>query len=52
MENFLIYRKTVDDQTIAYLEMREEFSNLAEKAIKDLESFNMFSEVFTQSSNK
>jgi polyhydroxyalkanoate synthesis repressor PhaR len=52
MENYLVYRKTVDDQTIAYLEMGKEFSNLAEKTLKDLESFNMFSEVFTKSSNK
>jgi polyhydroxyalkanoate synthesis repressor PhaR len=52
IENYLIYRKTLDDQTNAYLDMGMDFSSLAEKTLKDLESFNMFSEAFRRRSNK
>ncbi len=46
IENYLTYRKTMDDQVNAYLNMGMDFSNLAEKTLKDLESFNLFSEAF------
>ncbi len=45
MENYLVYRKTMDDQVNAYLDMGMDFSNLAEKSIKDLESLNVFAKV-------
>jgi len=43
MENYLVYRKTMDDQVNAYLDMGMDFSNLAEKTLKDMESLNIFS---------
>jgi polyhydroxyalkanoate synthesis repressor PhaR len=46
MENYLFYRKRMGDQTNVYLEMGMGLSKLAEKSLKDLESFNMFREVF------
>ena len=44
MENYLVYRKTMDDQVNAYLDMGMDFSSLAEKTLKDMESLNIFSE--------
>lgn len=44
MESYLVYRKTMDDQVNAYLDMGMDFSNLAEKTLKDMESLNIFSE--------
>lgn len=52
MENYLIYRKTMDDQVNAYLNMGMDFSNLAEKTIKDMESLNIFSETMKQYGRK
>lgn len=46
MENYLVYRKTMDDQVNAYLDMGKDFSSLAEKTLKDIESLNIFSETF------
>jgi polyhydroxyalkanoate synthesis repressor PhaR len=46
MENYLFYRKRMGDQTNVYLEMGMGLSKLAEKSFKDLESLNMFREVF------
>lgn len=46
MESYLVYRKTMDDQVNAYLDMGMDFSGLAEKTIKDLEKINIFSETF------
>lgn len=46
MENYLTYRKTMDDQVSAYLDMGWDFSSLAEKTMKDFESMNMFSDIF------
>lgn len=46
MENYLIYRKSMDDQVNAYLDLGLDFSNLAEKTIKDLEALNVFSKTF------
>lgn len=48
MENYLVYRKTMDDQVSAYLDMGMDFSSLAEKTIKDLESLNIFTETMKQ----
>jgi len=48
MENYLMYRKTMDDQVNAYLGMGMDFSNLAEKTMKEMESVNIFSEAFKQ----
>ena len=48
MENYLVYRKTMDDQLNAYLDMGMDFSNLAEKTMKDMESLNLFYETFKQ----
>ena len=52
MENYLIYRKTIDDQVTAYLDMGMDFSNLAEKTVKDMESLNLFYETFKQRDKK
>lgn len=52
MENYLIYRKTMDDQMSTYLDMGMDFSNLAEKTLKDMESMNIFSETLKHYSNK
>lgn len=52
MESYLIYRKTVDDQVNAYLDMGMDFSSLAEKTLKDMESMNIFKETFQQYNKK
>ena len=52
MENYLIYRKAMDDQVTTYLDMGMDFSSLAEKTLKDMESMNIFSDAFKQSNNK
>lgn len=52
MENYLVYRKTMDDQVNAYLDMGMDFSNLAEKTIKDMESLNIFTESLKQYNSK
>jgi polyhydroxyalkanoate synthesis repressor PhaR len=52
MESYLVYRKTMDDQVNAYLDMGMDFSSLAEKTIKDLEKINIFSETFKQYGGK
>ena len=52
MENYLIYRKTMDDQVNAYLDMGMDFSSLAEKTLKDFESMNMFKDTFKQYGKK
>lgn len=52
MENYLIYRKTMDDQVNAYLDLGMDFSNLAEKTLKDLESINIFSETMKNRTGK
>lgn len=46
MENYLVYRKTMDDQVNAYLDLGMDFSSFAEKTLKDMESLNIFSETF------
>lgn len=46
MENYLVYRKTMDDQVNAYLDMGMDFSTLAEKTIKEMESLNFFNEAY------
>lgn len=48
MENYLVYRKTMDDQVNAYLDLGMDFSNLAEKTLKDMESLNIFTETMRQ----
>lgn len=48
MENYLIYRKKMDDQVNAYMGMGMGFSNLAGKTFKDMEQFDMFSDIFKQ----
>lgn len=52
MENYLIYRKAMDDQMSTYLDMGMDFSSLAEKTLKDMESMNIFSETLKHYSNK
>lgn len=48
MENYLVYRKTMDDQVNAYLDIGMDFSNLAEKTMKEIESLNIFNKTFKQ----
>lgn len=52
MENYLMYRKTMDDQVNVYLDMGMDFSSLAEKTLKDMESLSIFSETFKQYGKK
>jgi len=52
MENYLEYRKTVDDQIQAYLGMGMDFSNLAEKTLKTMGPMGFFSSPFTSQDNK
>lgn len=52
MENYLIYRKTMDDQVNAYLGMGMDFSNLADKTLKEMESLNVFYETFKEYGKK
>lgn len=52
MENYLLYRKTMDKQVSTYLDLGMDFSSLAEKTVKDLESMNIFAETFKHYSNK
>lgn len=46
MENYLVYRKSMDDQVNAYLDIGMDFSSMAEKTLKDLEKLNVFKETF------
>ena len=52
MENYLIYRKTMDDQVNAYLDMGMDFSSLAEKTMQDFKSMNVFKDTFKQYGKK
>ncbi len=52
MENYLIYRKAMDDQVNTYLDLGMDFSSMAEKALKDMESMNMFTEIFKHYNKK
>ena len=52
MENYLVYRKTMDDQVNVYLDMGMDFSSLAEKTMKDMESLNLFYETLKQRDKK
>lgn len=46
MESYLVYRKSMDDQVNAYLDMGMDFSSLAEQTLKDLDKLNIFNETF------
>ncbi len=52
MESYLVYRKSMDDQVNAYLDMGMDFSSLAEKTLKDLDKLNIFNETFKHYGDK
>lgn len=52
MENYLDYRKSMDDQVNTYLNMGMGFSSLTEKTLKDIEKLNLFNEMFKQYDGK
>ena len=52
MENYLMYRKAMDNQVSTYLDMGMDFSSLAKKTIKDMESMNIFTETFKHYGDK
>lgn len=52
MENYLVYRKAMHNQVSTYLDMGMDFSSLAEKTLKDLDTMNIFSETFKHYGNK
>lgn len=52
MENYLIYRKAMDDQVATYLDMGMDFTTLTEKTLKDMESMNIFSKTFKDLGDK
>ncbi len=52
MESYLLYRKTMDAQVNAYLDIGMDFSNLAEKTIQDMEAMNFFNKSVSQNTKK
>ncbi len=52
MESYLVYRKSMDDQFNAYLGLGMDFSSLAGKTFKDMESFSIFPEAFQRNKEK
>ena len=44
IENYLGYRKQMDDQMNRYMEMGLDFSSMAEKAFKNMDPLNLFSD--------
>ncbi len=52
IENYLVYRRTMDNQVNAYLDMGMDLSSLAEKTLKDFESLNLFNETFKMYNKK
>ena len=52
MENYLVYRKAMDDQVSTYLDMGMDFSSLAEKTLKDMEAMNIFAASFKDTDEK
>jgi len=46
MENYLVYRKALDNRFSTFLDMGMDFSSLAEKTLKDMDSMNIFAETF------
>lgn len=52
MENYLVYRKAMDNQISTYLDMGMDFSSLAEKTLKDMDSLNIFAETLKHYNKK
>lgn len=52
IENYLSYRKQMDDQFNAYLEMGMDFSNFAEKTLKKMDPAGFFSSAFDHKKDK
>ena len=44
IENYLAYRKNLDDQLNAYMELGMDFSSMTEKAFKGFTPFNLFTD--------
>ncbi len=51
IENYLAYRKNIADQMKPYLDMGMDFSNIAEKTFRDMDSFNIFLNTIKQQKN-
>jgi len=52
MESYLVYRKTMDDQVNAYLEMGMDLSGLTKKTLKDFNQMNVFNETMKMYTKK
>jgi len=52
IENYLGYRKQMDDQINTYMEMGMDFSTLAEKTFKNMDPMNFFSNPLEKEENK
>ncbi len=52
IENYLGYRKQMDDQINTYMEMGMDFSTLAEKTFKNMDPMNFFSNPPKKEENK
>lgn len=52
IENYLAYRKQVDDQMNRYMEMGMDFSTLAEKAMKNMDPLGLFSQSAAKDADK
>lgn len=52
IESYLMYRKSMDDQVNAYLDLGMDFSSMAEKTLKDLDKMNIFYETLKQYGGK
>ncbi len=51
IENYLAYRKNIADQMKPYLDMGMDFSNIAEKTFRDMDSFNILLNTIKQQKN-
>jgi len=52
IENYLGYRKQMDDQINTYMEMGVDFSTLAEKTFKNMDPMNFFSNPLKKEKNE
>jgi len=52
IESYLVYRKSMDDQVNAYLDIGMDFSSMAEKTMKDLNKMNVFYETLKHYGDK
>lgn len=52
IESYLMYKKSMDNQVNAYLDIGMDFSSMAEKTMRDLDKMNVFYETLKHYGNK